>query len=1131
MNHYKRYYLSLIFCISFFLFFSQNQAQKWFFGSNCILDFASNPPTNLSSTSFSNSPFFNGSSSIADANGNLLFLTNGNNVYTNSFNLMPNGSGLLSQGHNRCIIFPKPGNNNLYYIFTLMATGSATPNTDGLYYSIVDMSLAGGQGSVTVKNSLVYAGSVCQKLTGTANCNGSDYWVVIKNCSSSNTPGWNGIYSFMAYQLSSTGLNPTPTVSTFTYAYGNDYSFAVRSGQMKISPNGKKLACANYAFTTAYNNNVGSFEIYDFDNSTGLVSNFVPLYTAPSVVPSNTAAPNASGYGVEFSSDASKLFGTLCNNYYYPNGSLIEWDLCSTNNNSVAVTQVSLAAPNYSPINGFSGLQLAPNGKIYCSHYGWGNNSLSVINSPNAYAVAAGFSLSVQSLNPGNNGFDLPNFAGNQFFMRGSIPAYSASVVSSTMGCQVLQFQSPILIGGIIGNCPANTYTLQSLLWNFGDIASGTSNTSTLALPTHTFSSTGTYTVKLTFDFGCGGGISMLTQTVYISNPIIGNLNFTPSLACNGVNTGTAAFTGSLSGNLNYYWSNGINTYTSASVNSLSASSWTSIVTNTLSGCSAYTVFAINQPPALVVSLPSPSVCQNSTVTINASGGISPYTYTWTNGVNSSSAVCNQTGVNTVTVSDYNNCTNTVSFLVLPSPTINTVPISICIGQSATLQASGASNYTWSGGVVVSPTSTTIYTVTGTVNGCTSSQLITVTVNPLPNLSVLDSTLNMCSGATKTLTAYGANSYTWLPLLSYSTQLVISPASTETYTLEGNSIDGCKNKIQFTVTVTPTPTLISNPFYYSCGGNNTLVASGAQTYTWLPNNINSSVCIVNPSITTTYTLLGANLNCYSQALITLSLGVAPSLSITASSLKECVGSCIQFNGSKDYHNYVYNWGDNLRDTNKTFHCYQMTGIFIVTALATFSSGCLNTAINSLTVEIKNKPKISNFMSNISSTFINKEVEISFEIADYHQYNLDFGDGSEIELGVSNLGIVHTYTATGIFCCKLIATNTITGCADTSIKCFEVLCNTEIEVPNIFTPNNDGMNDLFYFDTACIKEFQCFIFNRWGHIIYKFSNKGGNWDGRTEQGKPCADGVYFYAIDLIDFRNNQTKKRGSVQIMR
>ncbi len=1124
------YFYFILFSFSFVIVQSQNEAQKWIFGSNVFLDFVSNPPTNLSSPSYS---FIgNGPSSISDANGNLLFYTNGNTVWTKTYTVMSNGTGLLGQGFQNSIILPRPGSNTLYYIFTLRATGTNTPNTDGLHYSIVDMSLAGGQGSVTVKNALLYQGSVCQKLTGTKNCNGSDYWVSIKTMTSSNTCQWNGVYSFLSFNLNTSGVSTIAAVSTFTYANGNEYSQAVKVGQMKISPNGKKLACANYAFCWPYNSNVGSFEIYDFDNSTGLVTNFVPLYTSPSPVPSSTLASNASGWGIAFSSDASKLFGTLCNNYYYPYGSLLQWDLCSANNNSIAVTQVSLAAPTISPSNGFTSLQLAPNGKIYSAHYSWGNNSLSVINSPNLYGAATGFSLAVQSITPGTSNFELPNFIGSQFFLRGSIPAYSTSVVNSTLGCQVLQFQSPLLIGGVTGNCPANTYTLQSLQWNFGDAASGSANTSTLSNPTHTFSSIGTFTVRLTLDFGCGGGQSTLSHTVYISNPIIGNLNFSPSLACNGINTGTAAYTGSLSANLNYLWSSGSNTYTSASVNNLSAGTWTSSVTNSLSGCSINTVFVIQQPPALTVSVPSSTVCQNSTINISVTGGTSPYTYTWSNGSSASLAVCNQTGVNTVTVSDFNACLNSLSFSVLPAPTISVTPASICVGQSVTLQASGANTYTWSGGATVSPIISTTYTVVGGVNGCFANQFITVTVNPLPNIAVTNTTFTMCSASSKTLIATGANSYTWLPSISNSSQLIISPSNTETYTLSGTSSLGCENKIQLTVTVTPTPTLQSIPFYFSCGGSTTLSASGANAYIWMPGNYTGSIVVVNPTITSIYTLTGANANCISSALITVSLAMAPSLSITASALKICAGTCLNFSNSSNFSSFNYNWGDSSLINNEIFsHCYINPGNYEVTASATYSNGCLTNSTNTLNIEVMLSPKISQFINAVPNPTVNKSFDINFNLSDADKYFLDFGDGSPIYSGVSKYSIAHTFTSIGTFCCKLFAENSITGCKDSIKQCVEVICEEDLEIPNIFTPNGDGVNEQFSFNTVCMKNFQCFIFNAWGHIIFKWSDKTGFWDGKTDQNRPCSDGVYFYGIDYMDFGNKQHKKTGTIQLMR
>ena len=122
---------------------SQNEVKQWHFGNKAGLNFLTNPPTPIttSSVNSTNLSLF-ATSSMADANGNLLFYTNGKNIWNSNNNIMANGTGLISGNTMQTnISLKKPGSSNLYYIFT---TSHQIPS--GLYYNVVDMNLASGLG-------------------------------------------------------------------------------------------------------------------------------------------------------------------------------------------------------------------------------------------------------------------------------------------------------------------------------------------------------------------------------------------------------------------------------------------------------------------------------------------------------------------------------------------------------------------------------------------------------------------------------------------------------------------------------------------------------------------------------------------------------------------------------------------------------------------------------------------------------------------------------------------------------------------------------------------------------------------------------------------------------------------------
>jgi hypothetical protein len=163
----------------------------------------------------------------------------------------------------------------------------------------------------------------------------------------------------------------------------------------------------------------------------------------------------------------------------------------------------------------------------------------------------------------------------------------------------------------------------------------------------------------------------------------------------------------------------------------------------------------------------------------------------------------------------------------------------ICLGQTASLTASGATSYTWSTGpntntLNVSPATTTTYVISGTSGACTGSNTAVVTVVSVPSVSVSNATI--CSGSSVTLTASSATSYTWAPGGQLTNTVSVNPNTTTIFTNTGsNGI--CTNSTTATVSVTATPTLVVGSSTVCPGQTATLTASGATTYTWNPGNV------------------------------------------------------------------------------------------------------------------------------------------------------------------------------------------------------------------------------------------------------------------------------------------------------
>lgn len=211
--------------------------------------------------------------------------------------------------------------------------------------------------------------------------------------------------------------------------------------------------------------------------------------------------------------------------------------------------------------------------------------------------------------------------------------------------------------------------------------------------------------------------------------------------------------------------------------------------------------------PAVTIS-GNTVVCQGQTALYTA---CCADTYLWSNGATTSTANISSGNISVIATNTTSGCSSTTNFFVntYPSPPVSVSAANnasfVCKGSSLTLNANGAGQgglYTWSSGTtgistIVSPTANTSYTVNGTnANGCSASAVILVAVKNVPTISSIASSNQICLGETATLTATGANSYTWSSNNNYlvGTQIVISPFSSINYTVTGLDASGCSAK-------------------------------------------------------------------------------------------------------------------------------------------------------------------------------------------------------------------------------------------------------------------------------------------------------------------------------------------------
>jgi hypothetical protein len=751
---------------------AQNEFAKWYFGRYTGLDFMTNPPSVISHTTLN---AVEGSASASDAAGNLLFYTDGGTVWNKQQQVMANGTGLLGSGSTvqAALIVKQPGNVNIYYVFTLDSQGGG----NGLCYSKVDMSLAAGMGSVTIKNALIL--SPCtEQLTGVRHCNGIDMWIVTHEFNSNN---------FRSYLLTASGLNIIPVISAAGLAPPAiaPNNVVIGQGTIKVSPNGRKLGMTYFNGTS--NSKVA---VFDFDKSTGIVSNYLPLISG-----------TTNCYGCEFSQDGTKFYTGLTSG-----SSIIQWDLCAGSSQLIAASQNTVG--NTPAAAGQ--LQLAPDGRIYIVC--WNTQTLSAINNPNVQGAGCNFIPMAQSVATGTNGTGLPNFIGGAFKI---LPSFSYALIS----CANASFAAPPNPTVDLG-CGASGYAVQSILWNFGQPLTGTANTSTLSNPSHNFSAPGTYTVKLIFNYQCGA--DTVYQNITIPGPTI-TVN-SSSVTCTSPGTATVSISGG-TGPYTYTWTPSGQTSSTATVNT---GAYTLTVNDANGNCTHTLNTIINPMVPLTGTVNTANACNaaaNGTAGITmGSGGSGSYTYNWSNAQTTPGISGLAAGIYSVTVTD-GNCAFTTTFAITSTSVISLLigssTLQACAGTSVNLLAqpmmgTAPFSYSWTGGpttasyvVTQSAAGTATYSVNVTdQNGCSGTATKQILFLAVPSLTAQNKSI--CVKESTTLTASGASNYTWSPGNSTSASTAASPSVTQAYTVTCTITNGCSSSTTATVTVFKCTSLSEN---------------------------------------------------------------------------------------------------------------------------------------------------------------------------------------------------------------------------------------------------------------------------------------------------------------------------------
>ena len=431
----------------------------------------------------------------------------------------------------------------------------------------------------------------------------------------------------------------------------------------------------------------------------------------------------------------------------------------------------------------------------------------------------------------------------------------------------------------------------------------------------------GAYTVTVTDANGCTAQTSVtITQpqaalalsSTQVNVLCFGNSTGSVNLTVTG---GTAPYT--------YAWSN--NT-TLQDPTGLAAGTYTVTVTDA-NGCTATTTVTITEPASAVsVTTQSQNIlCLNGTGSVNSTptGGVAPYTYSWTNNALTQNITNLQAGSYTVTVQDANGCTAQSTGTVLT--TLSPLPVQIlnitgttiltCTNPTIMLQATGGVTYNWSGGSTPlndtnSITQPGLYTVNMVdPNGCPVSQTITLTQNitpPTPGITnITGTTIIDCNAPSIDLQATGGGTYQWNNNLGTSANVNITQAGT--YTVVVTAANGCQDSSTVAITVAPVPAVTANDTTICSGQSVTLTPiyfpAGGQAV-WTNGQLTPSVT-VSPNTTTMYSVLYTWNGCTATDDITVTVNPTPTVSVNNPNI--CFGDTTLLTATPNLPNGVYNW--------------------------------------------------------------------------------------------------------------------------------------------------------------------------------------------------------------------------------
>jgi gliding motility-associated-like protein len=510
------------------------------------------------------------------------------------------------------------------------------------------------------------------------------------------------------------------------------------------------------------------------------------------------------------------------------------------------------------------------------------------------------------------------------------------------------------------------------------------------------------------------------------------------------------------------------------------------------------------------------------------------------------------TGTQTIAYTISGGCaaTDTVLITIIPAANASITPVTtVCLGAPAFNLTAANPGGSWNGTGITNLTNGTFdpaiagvgsHIVTYTISGtCGDADSITVNVTSLLDATIASAT-PVCVGSPAFNMSAVTTGGTWSGTgITDATAGTFTPSvsGTGTFTITYTISGSCGNSDTALIIITAPVNASINSVTPVCvnGAVFNLTAASAGG-TWSGAGITDAVNgTFDPSVSgagtfpVTYEISGA---CGDTASQNITVNALPNPVTTPDITNGCAPLCVQFTetASAVCSSVAYSFGDGSSSAaSDPSYCYTSSGTYLVSITCTDANGCVGMNATPVTITVSPVPVANMSISPSGMVLPNTPVTFTDISTSGGNQFWNFGDPASTDNASSLSSDSHIYTSPGTYCISLVSTN-LAGCSDSVSECIVVAGEITFSVPNVFTPNGDGNNDVFFISSTGVKELNCTIYDRWGLKIIELNSISAGWDGRTTSGSIATDGVYYYILNIEGLNEKTTEQQGFIQLL-